>query len=184
MCLASKMNCVNHELCEHQKVEGIGSDFCMTCGSWFKVCGFGWDALTFVDATDECVICMETCERKLMFPTNCGHSFCIPCSRNILFFDESRYHLSPVPYGCPPCPNGCINPIKGTQCGCEEYDAVKDAWASTNKKEHTKWIRDESKSFKKAEEEPTAFGNCTCPLCRKRYERNPATMVSTTAIKI
>ena len=89
--------CHNFELCQNDKVTGIGSDFCMTCGSWFKVCGFGWDKLIFIDSTDECVVCMNLCDRKLMFPTNCGHSFCVECSKNILFWDETRYHLSPVP---------------------------------------------------------------------------------------
>jgi hypothetical protein len=92
------IKCVNHEFCRNNKVPEMGSDYCMNCGSWFKG-GLGWDKLTIVDSTDECTICMNLCERKLMFPTNCGHSFCINCSRNILWCDETRHH-----YGKATCP--------------------------------------------------------------------------------
>ena len=170
MSVQMSSNCVNYEFCQNEKVDGIGSDYCMTCGSWFKICGFGWDKLTIIDSTDECNVCMNVCERKLMFPANCGHSFCIPCSRNILFWDESRYHLSPVPYGCPACPNGCMNPEKGKQCYCEEYDAVEEAWEIQKPEEFKMWNDAQNLSIEESSNDIT-YGKCVCPLCRKKYER-------------
>jgi len=166
----NEIKCVNHEFCRYNKVPEMGSDYCMTCGSWFKVCGFGWDKLTIVDSTDECAVCMDVCERKLMFPTNCGHSFCIICSRNILFWDETRYHLSPVPYGCPPCPNGCENPEKGKQCYCEEYDPIQEEWEQYNPQGFNNWNDDQNKSIDNSSND-IIYGKATCPLCRKKYVR-------------
>jgi len=157
--------CANYEFCTGEKMKG--SEYCTTCCSKFK-CGFGWDKLTIVDAIDECAICMNDCGRKLMFPTNCGHSFCLDCSRNILFWDESRYYLSPVPYGCAPCPNGCANPQKGKQCTCVQYESVKDAWSLSNPASFDKWISDETRSVDIGSNENT-YGTASCPFCRKQY---------------
>jgi hypothetical protein len=170
MSQSNETKCGNYELCGNYKVPGIGSDYCMACGSWFKVSGFGWDKLIIVDSSDECTVCMNLCERKLMFPTNCGHSFCITCSRNILFWDEARYTLSPVPYGCPPCPNGCENPEKGKQCDCEEYDSVQEVWGQSNPTMINKWNDDQNRSLENSSNDIT-YSKRTCPLCRKKYDR-------------
>ena len=83
---------------------------------------FGQKTLEFRDVTEPCVICFDTKHRELKFPADCRHWFCISCSINIIFWDVTRYCLSPVPYGCPPCPNnGCKNPLRGLQCGCGEF---------------------------------------------------------------
>ncbi len=161
--------CGNYELCGHDKVPGISSNYCMTCGSWFKVGGFGWNKLTIINSADECVVCMNICERKLMFPTNCGHSFCISCSRSILFWNRTIYTLSPVPYGCPPCPNGCINPVKGKQCDCEEYDSIQDLWQESKPTEFHRWNSDQNISIDNSSND--IYGNGVCPLCRKKYIR-------------
>ena len=166
----SNTRCNNYEFCEGYKVPEIGSDYCMSCGSWFKVCGFGWDKLTIVDSTDECAVCIDECERKLMFPTKCGHSFCISCSRNILLWDQTRYHLSPVPYGCPPCPNGCENPKKGRQCYCEEYDPIEDNWKQNHPEQYNRWNNEQNMSLDNSVNDVT-YGKATCPLCRKKYVR-------------
>jgi hypothetical protein len=165
----NNLKCGNYEFCGNEKVPEMGSDFCMTCGSWFKIGGFGWNKLTIIDCTDECIICMNICERKLLFPTNCGHSFCLNCSRNILFWDETRYHLSRVPFGCPPCPNGCVNPIKGKQCYCEEYDSIQDGWEQNKPEEYKEWEKAERKSVDASND--ITYGKCVCPLCRKKYTR-------------
>ena len=161
--------CGNYEFCGNEKVPGMGSDFCMTCGSWFKIGGFGWDKLTIIDSTEECIICMNISERKLLFPTNCKHSFCLSCSRNILLWDATRYHLSRVPFGCPPCPNGCVNPIKGKQCYCEEYDYIQDGWEQNKPEEFKMWNSEENKSVDSSND--VTYGKCVCPLCRKKYNR-------------
>jgi hypothetical protein len=162
--------CNNYEFCEQYRVPEMGSEYCMTCGSWFKAGGFGWDKLTIVNSTNECAICMHECERKLMFPTKCGHSFCIDCSKKILFFDETRYHLSPVTYGCPPCPNGCVNPEKGKQCYCEEYDSIQETWEQSNPNEFNKWNNDQENSINNSSNDVT-YGKGVCPLCRTKYVR-------------
>lgn len=172
MSQSNTTRCANYALCEGEKNPKTGTDYCMTCGSWNKAGGFGWDKLTIVDCVegydDECAVCMNVCEKKLMFPTNCGHSFCINCSNNILFWDESRYYLSPVAYGCPPCPNKCNNPEKGKQCACEEYNIIKDTWGLSNPEKFDRWIEAETKSITKSSNEST-YGKAVCPLCRKKY---------------
>lgn len=99
--MSENVKCPNHEFCNSYKVPGMGSDYCMGCGSWFKG-GFGWDKLTIVDSSDKCLVCMDTCGRKLMFPTKCGHSFCLSCCRNILFDDEEKENVGV--YGNKTCP--------------------------------------------------------------------------------
>jgi hypothetical protein len=81
----------------------------------------------------------------------------------------SRYHLSPEPYGCPPCPNGCINPIKGKQCYCEEYDIIQDNWEIEDYDQWKKWNEAEHLSIERSENENSSFSKCICPLCRKKY---------------
>jgi len=166
----TESKCENHELCNHNIDPYSGSPFCITCGSWFSAGGFGWDKLTFIDCDEECPVCYEQCNRKLMFPTNCGHSFCIKCSKDILFYDESRYHLSQVPYGCPPCPNGCENPIREQQCQCEEYSAIQNIWEQNDPELYKLWYDNEDDSINEPTEE--VYGRAICPLCRSKYERD------------
>ena len=167
------IKCKNYELCkntvplDHYKYHG--NYFCMTCGDWFKCGGFGWNELEFREKNEECVVCTEIKSIQLKFPTNCGHWFCVPCSRNILFWDERRYHLSPDPYGCPPCPNGCTNPVKGYQCDCEEYDEIKDKWEKEQPLKFNEWNEAENESIKLSEtDNGSVFGSRKCPLCRKK----------------
>ncbi len=162
------MNCKNYDLC---KGEALCNGLCMNCGSWFKVGGFGWDELNFFSCNEECIICSEVCSKKMMFPTNCGHSFCISCSKGILFFDESRYWLSPVKYGCLPCPKGCINPEKGKQCDCIEYDDVIERWSIQNTRQYERWNKEQEKSIQIGNPN-SVNGRAQCPLCRRKYIRN------------
>jgi hypothetical protein len=159
--------CINYEFCNNYSIQPI-SDFCMSCGSWFKIGGFGWDKLEIKDCSEECDICNEYVSRKLHFPTKCGHWFCIVCSRNILLFDESRYILNPANYGCPPCPNGCVNPEKGPQCDCVEYDEILDIWEQEHPHEYIVWYNEQNTSLEMGE---TVYGSCKCPMCRKEYLR-------------
>jgi hypothetical protein len=175
---SDEKKCLNYQLCRDTVPNGMGEDFCMTCGSWFKVSGFGWDKLHFITNNDPCNVCFENCNEKLMFPTNCGHSFCIDCSRKILFWDETRYHLSPVPFGCPPCPNGCVNPIKGTQCYCIEYDDVQELWKQKHPKQFKLWNDKTHISIDTNDEQENIsdtcdvkYGSKICPTCRQKYVR-------------
>ena len=170
------IKCKNYELCQHilppEHYENLANYLCMTCGDWFKVGGFGWNELEFRVGEEECVVCNETSNKQLKFPTNCGHWFCLSCSRNILFWDETRYHLSPVPYGCPSCPNGCVNPEKGKQCYCEEYDEIQEEWEQEQPDKYKEWNNAEYISIELSENiGGSVFGSAKCPLCRKKYER-------------
>ena len=171
------IKCKNYELCEHvlspDHWENLANYLCMTCGDWFKVSGFGWNELEFKENNEECIICLEKNKRHLKFPANCGHWFCISCSKKILFYDETRYHLSPVPFGCQSCPNGCINPIKGRQCYCEEYSEVQDKWKQDFPLKFKKWNNAEHLSIDLAETNlGSVLGSCKCPLCNIKYKRN------------
>jgi hypothetical protein len=88
-----------------------------------------------------------------------------------MFWDESRHHISPVPYGCPPCPNGCTNPIRGTQCYCYEYDPVQEQWEKDFPVQFQKWNDDEHESIETPLDNPT-FASKKCPFCRRMYDRD------------
>lgn len=168
------IKCKNYELCEHSvpldQYEMVANYFCMNCGSWFKLASFGWDKLDFKDCNEECVVCGENVNRKLKFPTNCGHWFCVPCSKQILFYDESRYTINPVLYGCPSCPNGCINPDKGKQCNCEEQWEIQEQWQKDFPEQFNNWNKAEQESIEIGDP-LSCYGKCICPLCRSKYER-------------
>lgn len=167
------IKCKNYELCRHilspNWFSWYGNYLCCTCDN--SSFGFRWRELEFKDCNEECIICNKTVNKKVKFPTKCGHWFCILCSQNILFWDETRYHLSPEPYGCPPCPNGCKNPIKGKQCYCEEYDEILERWEQENPQQYWQHNEDENLSIELSETTPgSVFGSKTCPLCRAKYK--------------
>lgn len=170
------IKCKNHDLCEGvlppDWFEKVANYLCANCGSWFKIGGFGWDELEFRQTDEECAVCNEVCNKQVKFPTNCGHWFCVPCSRNILLWDETRYHLSPVPFGCPPCPNECINPVRGKQCYCEDYDEILEQWERDNPQKYNEYNDAQNESIELSETtEGSVFGSKKCPLCRIKYER-------------
>jgi len=170
------IKCKNYELCQRvlppDCFENGVKYLCMACGDWFKMGGFDWNELEFRDAEEDCPVCMNTNNKQVKFPTNCGHWFCVSCTRNILFWDEQRYHLSPVLYGCPHCPNGCGNPERGKQCGCEEYDEIQDNWERSNPDDYNRWNDAENISIGLGEDNPgSVFNSKKCPLCRATYTR-------------
>lgn len=165
------IKCKNYELCQHilpQMWFNIkGYYICMNCDI------FGWKELKFREGIEECIICNETGIKQVKFPTNCGHWFCVSCSRDILFWDETRYHLSPEPFGCPPCPNGCKNPIRGKQCYCYEYDDILDKWKEDNPEQFEEYNDAEHESIDLSETtQGSVYSSMKCPLCRKEYNRN------------
>ena len=164
------IKCKNYELCEsilpNWWFECKATYLCTNCDM------FGWKELEFKESDEECVVCNETGNKKVKFPANCGHWFCVSCSRNILFWDETRYHLSPVPFGCPPCPNECINPIKGKQCYCEDYDEILDHWKEEYPDKYEEYNDAENLSIELSETTAgSLFNSKKCPLCREKYER-------------
>ena len=168
------IKCKNYELCQNtlplDHYELYAQYLCPECDNSFF--SFGWNELEFRIGEEECIVCCNNVMKQLKFPANCGHWFCVSCSRNILFWDETRYHLSPIPYGCPSCPNGCINPEKGKQCYCEEYDEIQEKWKQEQPDKYKEWNNAENLSIKLSEmNSGSVFGSEKCPLCRKKYER-------------
>ena len=79
--------CLNFEFCNNKKSKIHPNEaFCIDCGNWSGF-GYGWGKLTFIRDKEECSVCFETSRKKVMFPTNCGHSFCFDCTKNILIFN-------------------------------------------------------------------------------------------------
>jgi hypothetical protein len=162
----AERNCLNYEFCHNRPGPVELGPFCMTCGSAYN--GKQWDKLTFIDSKEDCDVCFNHCDRKVMFPANCGHAFCIECSKAILLWDETRYHLDPVRYGCPPCPNACENLAKGKQCYCEEYDAIVDLWHEAHPDQFSLWNEAEHESIENSDD--ITYGKGVCPLCRRKYD--------------
>lgn len=168
--MEDKPRCVNYEFCQREVLPWLHAEYCPhMCRKQACVgLGFGFERLEIFDGDSECPVCMDGPGRRLRFPAGCGHSFCIECSRKILLWDEIDYHLSPVPYGCPPCPNGCENPVKGEQCYCIEYESVQEDWRIRDEVNWKLWNDLEHVSINTLD---PYIGNKTCPLCRKKYER-------------
>ena len=163
------IKCKNYELCQdvlpNWWFDCKGKYLCMSC----DMLGFG--QLEFRQSDEDCAVCADSGKTQVKFPANCGHWFCVTCSRNIMFWKEQRYHLSPVPYGCPPCPKGCINPVKGEQCYCYEYDPIQDEWKQYKPQQFKKWNDAEQHSIELSEDTPgSVFGSKKCPLCRATYD--------------
>ena len=134
-----------------------------------------WQRLEFKDATEPCSVCFEQKDRVVKFPF-CTHYFCIDCTWAVLHgHGESDYHISPVPYGCPPCPNGCENPIRGVQCYCLEYFnndedegplGVIQQWETSNPEAYETYMS--SANWTCVANHPV-YGSGKCPLCRATY---------------
>lgn len=184
--------CKNYEVCRRKQIRGRG--LCGICdnGDSYGPCfrdlngwdyyypehGYGWKELDIQKMEGECPICLENVNTMVKFPTKkCSHMFCVECMRRILIWDVEEYKLSPVYYGCPPCPNGCINPQKGRQCGCEEYGeilndkvGVVEKWRRENKEKCEEWLKEQDDNIvKNLISEENTCGNMKCPMCRSQY---------------
>lgn len=131
---------------------------------------FGENTEEFDENTEDCDICFESNNKYVKVSTSCNHRICVGCSQNMLVWDETKYRLSPVPYGCPPCPNKCFNPIKGEQCYCTEYDEILDRWKKEYPDEYKEYNDDEKTSIELSETtNGVVYGSYKCPLCIKKY---------------
>jgi hypothetical protein len=163
-CNCIPIKCLNYKFCETSEPEWLldchGGILCSSCKS-------NMTRLTFKnnENNEECPVCFEEPLFLIKFPP-CSHYFCKSCTRNICLWDETRYHLSPVPYGCPPCPNECENPGRGKQCYCFEYDEIQDAWNREYPEDFKRWNDDENFSMALTD---THFSNRTCPICRAKF---------------
>lgn len=114
----------------------------------------------------ECPVCYQVVERWVEFPADCGHFFCGACIARLLMFDETRFYLSPVPFGGPSCPNECNNPRQGVQCNCVAYDVEIQEWELTNRADWVRWTNAEWNAIEDAQEWSEDMRKC--PLCRER----------------
>ena len=199
-----KIKCKNYKFCNKCVEEDIKGYFCEICGEGdsvnsrlfinkygdeyeYVVGPHGWGELEMVENSDECPICFESNNTKIKFPSGCGHSFCIDCTKHILIWEEPEIdEPSYESYGCPPCPNGCSNPPLGKQCKCDEYvkwcgwDGLPDdriciveKWRRTNEETRNKYYEREieinSKIIEDLVSEENTRGNMRCPLCRSKF---------------
>jgi hypothetical protein len=169
------VKCKNYLLCESllsKKFINIYKEHICICIDCYK---FGWNKLCIENRKEDCPVCLENINKQVKFP-NCGHWFCLECSKKIMFIDKSIIHLSPIPYGCPPCPNGCINPIRGILCYCKEWlgyennIGICEKWAEQYPEQYNIWFEKEYELFKECLSNPI-YGKKICPLCRtKQYK--------------
>ena len=173
------IRCHNYKLCENivsrRHVEINGNYICMICNL------FGWGKLVFKEEPEQqCGVCLEKTPIHLKFPADgCSHFICVKCSREILFWDESLFQLSPEPFGCPPCPNGCYNPVRGYQCSCETYVSMDDPennpsviekWKKEEPEQYKEWNENQEFSVELGSDTYSLRSNKRCPFCRKQYE--------------
>ena len=166
-CDCVPIKCLNYKFCENAEPEWYILDchdgLCGICHADHS----NITRLTFKDNenNEQCPVCLEEPLFLIKFPP-CVHYFCKSCTSNICLWDETRYHLSPVPYGSPPCPNGCENPIKGRQCYCEEYFTIENNWKQSNPEDYQRWYDDDNLSILQPD---LFYANKTCPLCRAKF---------------
>ena len=119
------VQCPNYKVCGRKFPAWMGSSgggYCVDCFLLVHNTGVS-PQMHIGPATEQCSICMETTKEEVKFPW-CNHTFCCSCAGDILFYDETKFETSPVKFGCPPCPSGCINPSVGMQCNCPKYVPV------------------------------------------------------------
>lgn len=137
--------------------------------NWWCSTGHGWNKLEFRDTSEECVICYEMKGEEMKLP-QCTHWLCIDCCRKFLLWDEVRYHVDPVPYGCPPCEHYSETTLSCKSRSCsEEDDKIVDQWKLLNPSQYSKWNDDENYSIEHSDD--PNYGNKKCPLCRAEYKK-------------
>ena len=151
------IKCKNYQFCGQVLPEwwweSKGKYLCINCDiSWCRELEFREPA--------ECPVCYET-KVQVKFPGTCEHWFCCSCTNAVVYGKEIVPGVSPVPFGCPPCPNGCVNPGIGPQCNCVEYDPVLEQWEDSNDPGFAIY-----NDFIDANVEYTEATK-KCPLCRK-----------------
>jgi hypothetical protein len=160
--------CVNYKFCKGVAFPEIDQT-CLLCGPWYEH-GEGWGILEFIDDPKlECSVCYKT-GTQLKFPTNCGHSFCLYCSRNLLVYQEDVFDICPVKYGCPPCKHSTqdIKSCKNRPC-CDEDQIVLDTWEAVDYDNFIRWNFDEINFIN---QDFSDLVTKKCPLCRKVYKRS------------
>lgn len=174
-CSAS-VECTNFHFCGGREpawiVEHFHEGYCSVCNALLFETSFYKNPLRFRTPgqpdSPSCCVCMEKNQIMMKFPAvDCVHWFCVQCSRDIILDDKTRYCVDPRLFGCPPCPNGCNNPVEGKQCGCAEYKFVQQKWRSEDPWCFEIWNEYEFNNVH-TEHFGTFFGCKSCPLCRRK----------------
>lgn len=149
--------CANYILCSNNAV-----------GIVCKYCEASHVKINTSVSRQECPVCFEHGD-CIEFPSGCRHVFCVECIKKIVLPNEHYFFISPVPFGCEPCPNGCINPLSGVQCDCDEHADLLDSWRIRDKQAYMEWVHAESLSIENGLSGDTCIGNGKCPMCRSSF---------------
>jgi hypothetical protein len=161
--------CINYKFCKGVAFPELMEDTCLLCGPWYSE-GEGWGKLEFLDDPNlECSVCFMT-GMQMKFPTNCGHSFCLYCSRNLLYYNDDMFDICPVKYGCSPCKHYIKDSKKSctNRPCCDEDQNVLDTWEASDYDNFIRWNYDEL-NYRNQNKDHLVTKKC--PLCRKVYER-------------
>jgi hypothetical protein len=156
--------CQNYALCQNECQLWLLDVYNGRCPDCEHVEGVGGVPLPEVKENKgniECPVCFDIPDVFIKFPP-CTHHFCANCSRRLIFLDETKFEVSRVIFGCPPCPNGCQNPRVGRQCHCEEYEDIMKIW----ERDHPDHCREfeEMQMFVDDNLHDETIGRC--PICR------------------
>lgn len=105
-----------------------------------------------------CNLCRNSSIPNEIYLGECGHSYCVPCYDKL--FGTKMEGISPVFYGCTPCPNNCLNPRKGIQCLCQEYSQALEEWSNHKPYEYNQW-RAKENMYNYKKKKKIRY----CPLC-------------------
>jgi hypothetical protein len=158
--------CINYVFCKGTIIKELEIPTCLLCGKWYEH-GEKWGELEFIETDEDCPVCYAK-GLQMKFPTNCGHSFCIQCCRNLLIYQEELYCICPTKFGCPPCKHyieNIINSCKNRPC-CDEDQNILDNWEKEDYESFIKWNYFE---FNISNEDHNYLLTKKCPLCRAIY---------------
>jgi len=162
--------CLNYKFCNNISFPEINENLCILCCLWYED-SEGWGKLEFIESNNlECPVCYKIGD-QMKFPTNCGHSFCIQCCKNLLYYQDNINDICPIKYGCPPCKHYIVNTVKScvTRPCCEEDQIILDNWELYDYESFMQWNYLE---FNSVNEDKDYLVTKKCPLCRKVYQKN------------
>jgi hypothetical protein len=169
-CSCELISCPNKVLCGRAVPEWLCECFlnmCPTCGVMFGLPLGRQYVVKVVAEHMECPVCYEDDKVLIEFPAECGHGFCAGCTKKLMTIVSKRDgEMSPVPYGCPVCPNGCQNPTIGVQCRCRENLVNIAIWMHANPDVSDVWSAMNELSQRQVIE---CVSLQSCPMCRKQF---------------
>ncbi len=161
-CISCKPNflCINYKLCRNTRVQYL--ERCCSCNS-------DKSTYIFLENDNPCQKCGKIDDNndnktKLLYPSYCGHYFCISCSRETLFTNENKSHICPIKYGCPPCIHFKTDNKSCNSRPCSEKDdIIIENFKRLQPHNYYKWQQAQEKSIN---EYIRRFDN-RCPSCKK-----------------